>query len=134
MAKQLPERVGLSESFWPHIIDNAWGRQGIEPGTDLIERFNLDLRGTVGFSVPGPRPDLACVVEETDGWIVNRDGWGASFKTWKHKAGTPEHVGFSVTSQQVWQRGYRGALEAIDVRDHVNLEPIRQRYTEAMAD
>jgi hypothetical protein len=30
LAKRIPERVGLNEHFWPHIIDNAWGAQGIE--------------------------------------------------------------------------------------------------------
>lgn len=31
LAKQLPERAGLNEAFWPHIIPNAWQAQGIEP-------------------------------------------------------------------------------------------------------
>ncbi len=30
LAKEIPERVGLNESFWPHIVENAWGAQGIE--------------------------------------------------------------------------------------------------------
>jgi uroporphyrinogen decarboxylase len=133
LTHELPERVGLNEHFWPHIVDNAWGEQGIEPETDFIARFNLDLRSVSWFSAPGPRPDLACVVEESDEWIVNRDGWGASFKTWKHKAGTPEHVDFTVSSPEIWRRDFRDAFEAINVRDRVDLDALKARYTEAMA-
>lgn len=133
LAKQLPERVGLNESFWPHIVENAWGEQGVAPDTDFIKRFNLDLRSVSWFVAPAPRPDLVKVVEESDEWIVNRDGWGASFKTWKHKAGTPEHIGFTVTSPDIWKRDFRDALLAIKVRDRMDLAGLKASYTKAMA-
>ena len=133
LAREIPERVGLNEAFWPHIIENAWGEQGIEPGTDFGKRFNLDLQSISWFAAPPPRPDLACVVEESDEWIVQKDGWGASFKHWKHKAGTPEHVAFSVNSPEVWRNDFRDAFEAIDVRDHIDLDAVKTRYADAMA-
>jgi len=132
LAKQLPERVGLNEHFWPHIIDNAWQDQGVPQGTDFVQRYNLDVRSVSWFTAPGPRPDLVAVIEETDDWIVNRDGWGASFKTWKHKAGTPEHVGFMMLSPEVWHRDFRDAFMAIPVCDRAVLEGIKQQYTTAM--
>jgi uroporphyrinogen decarboxylase len=132
LAKQIPERVGLNEAFWPHIIPNAWQVQGIEPGTDFVTRFDLDLRSIAWFSAPPPRPDLACVVEESDAWKVTRDGWGATLKHWKEKAGTPEHVGFMMTSPEIWKAEFRDAFEALDVRDHVDLESMKKRYTKAM--
>ncbi len=131
--KQLPDRVGLSEKFWPFIVENAWGAQGIAPDTDFVRRFNLDLRGLCWFAAPAPRPDLAGVVEESDEWIVNRDGWGASLKTWKHKAGTPEHVGFTIASPEIWKRDFRDAVAAIQVRDHVDLAGLKASYAQAMA-
>ena len=133
LAGQLPERVGLNEHFWPYICENAWQAQGVAPGTDFVQRFNLDLRSISWFSAPAPRPDLACVVEESDEWIVRRNGWGAATKTWKHKAGTPEHVGFSITSPEIWKRDFRDAFEAINVRDHVDLPQMKRRYAQAMA-
>jgi uroporphyrinogen decarboxylase len=133
LAKEIPERVGLNEHFWPHIIDNAWGEQGIPSDVDFIERFNLDIQGVAWFCCPGPRPDLECVVEESDEWIVNRSAWGSSFKTWKHKAGTPEHVDFMLTTPEVWKKEFRDQLEALDVREHVDLEATRNSYTKAMA-
>ncbi len=133
LAKQLPERVGLNEHFWPYICENAWQRQGIAPGTDFVQRFNLDLRNVAWYSSPAPRPDLAKVAEESDEWVVNRDGWGASLKTWKFKAGTPEHVDFTVTSPDAWRREFRDAFEAIDVRKSFDFATIKQNYTKAMA-
>jgi len=133
LAKQLPDRVGLNEHFWPHIIPNAWREQGMPEKTAFEQRFNLDIRSIAWFAAPGPRPDLATIVEESDAWIVRCDGWGAATKTWKHKAGTPEHVGFSMTTPEIWQRDFRDAFTAISVRNHVDVVAMKQRYTAAMA-
>ena len=126
--KELPDRVGLHEHFWPYMIENAWGEQGFEKGVNFTEHFDLDIQGVSWFSAPGPRPDLTEVVEESDEWIVRKDAWGASIKTWKHKAGAPVHIDFSVTSPDVWNKDYREAFMAIDVRDHVNLDEVRSTY------
>ncbi len=133
LARQIPERAGLNESFWPHIIDNAWAADGIAPDTDFVSRFDLDLRSVSWFNMPAPRPDLACEVEESAEWRVTRDGWGATTKQWKHKAGTPEHVGFMLDSPAAWKAEFRDAIDAIAIRDHVNLEALRAEYTTAMA-
>ena len=116
-----------------NINEKSWGEQGIEPQTDFIERFDLDIRSVDWFTAPGPGPDMEEVVEESDEWIVKKDAWGASFKTWKYKVGTPEHVDFSVTSPDVWNSTYREAFVAIDVREHVDLDSPRARYEKAMA-
>jgi uroporphyrinogen decarboxylase len=76
---------------------------------------------------------MACVVEESDEWIVRRDGWGAATKYWKHKAGTPEHVGFTLTSPEIWKRDFRDAFLALDVSEHFDIAGIRENYTKAMA-
>ncbi len=133
LAKQIPERMGLNESFWPFIVENAWGAQGIGPGTDFVSRFNLDLRSLVWFGVPPPRPDLEKVVEESEEWIARRDGWGATTKLWKHKAGTPEHMAFTLSSPAIWARDYRDAVIALDVRRPTDLSAMKEAYAKAMA-
>ena len=130
--KQLPERIGLNEHFWPFIVDNAWGNQGISSDEDMVSRFNLDIRSFSWFSVPGPRPDLAGIVTENDEWIVTRDGWGASIKTWKYKAGTPEHVGFSVTTPEIWHQEYREAVQSIDLKSRIDFQDLQSAYQQAM--
>ena len=131
--KQLPDRVGLHEHFWPFIIDNAWAAQGIAPKTDFVKRFDLDIRGVSWFGVPEPRPDLRKVIEEDEQCIVRRDGWGAVTRTWKKRAGTPEHLEFTLNSPEVWQRDYRDAVLALDVRQHAKLPEIQKSYRNAMA-
>jgi uroporphyrinogen decarboxylase len=125
--REIPERVGVNEHFWPFLIENAWADQGIEPGSDLVERFDLDVANVQWFCVPDPRPDLAETVEETDEWITRRDGWGSIKKEWKHTAGVPEHVGFTLTSPDIWKSDFRQAARAIDVREHTDVEGIRSR-------
>ncbi len=133
LAKELPERVGLDEHFWPFIVKNAWERQGIPQKTDFVSRFNLDIRSICWFGAPGPRPDLATVLAESEDWIIRRDAWGAAFKTWKHKGGTPEHVDFTMTSPEVWRRDFRDAFQSLSVRDHVDVAALGERYKTAMA-
>lgn len=133
LAKQIPDRVGLNESFWPYIIANAWKDQGDFQDADWVKRFNLDMRSIAWFGAPGPRPDMAGVVAESDDWTVQRDAWGAAMKNWKRKAGTPEHVEFTMTSPEIWRRDFREAFNALPVRDHVDLEALKLRYKAAMA-
>lgn len=133
LAKQIPERVGLNESFWPHIVENSWGEQGISPGTDFAERFNLDERGIAWFGTPPPRPDLEAVITDDDEKTVKRNGWGATFTYWKHKGGTPEHNGFTVTTPEVWKNEFRDAVIAADVRASVDIPKLKADYAAAMA-
>ena len=134
LTKEIPERAGLAEHFWPHIIENSWGAQGVPEDTDFTLRFDLDFRRICWFDTPGPRPDFAAIVEETDEWIVKRDAWGATVKLWKKKGGTPEHIDFLITTPEVWKRDFRDALIALDVRDYVDIDAIKKKYKEAMSE
>lgn len=131
LAKEIPERVGLNEHFWPFINANAWTQQGIEPDTDFVSHFDLDIRSIGFFKAPGPRPDQESTVEENDDWHVKQDAWGASLKFWKKKGGTPEHVAFSISDPDAWKNNFREAFIALDVRDHFDLEELREEYQNA---
>lgn len=133
LAREIPERAGLNEHFWPFLIENAWGGQGIAQGTDFVDRFNLDIRSVGWFGCPAPRPDLEAVLDEDDRKVVKRNGWGATFTYWKTKGGTPEHVGFALSSEEVWRREFRDAVVAIDVRTGVDVSALKQQYADAMA-
>lgn len=130
---EVPERFGLHEHFWPHLIPNAWAAQGLAEGTDFTERFNLDMRAMFWGSVPGPRPDMVATLEKTDDTEVTRDAWGAVFKRWTRKAGTPEHMGFAVTDGETWRRDFREATRALDMRLTVDLPKAREQYRKLMA-
>lgn len=127
LRREIPVRMGLNESFWPFICENAWAAQGVPAKTDFVQRFDLDLACVHWYSPPAPRPDLACDLAETDEWIERRSGWGEVTRTWKTKAGTPEHVGFAITSPEVWFRDYRDAFLARDPAEGVDFADIRRK-------
>ena len=133
LAKEISERVGLFEQFWPFICENAWAEQGVPAGTDFVSRFNLDMRHASWGMVPGPRPDLVKTVEETDEWILAQDGWGAQIKLWKKKSGTPEHVAYVISSPEIWNRDFRDAALAIDMHTAFDLEKCRADYARGKA-
>ena len=134
LAKEIPERMGCYESFWPHLFDNHWYAQGCPPYAEIWDRFRLDIRQMGWCIAPEPRPDLAATIEENDEWAVTRNGWGATYKNWKHKAGVPEHVDFMVTTPEVWRREFRDALEAFDMRTTLDLAGTREGYAKYMAE
>ena len=127
-------RVGLREvNIWPDTI-RAWLEQGYpvqevvsETGQVTTEPF--DWRDCFGYDmviVGGlfnllPWPDCREVLEETEDWIITRDGAGAVLKQWKHRSGTPEHIDFHMTSRDVWEREYRAPLLEVD-RNRVDIE------------
>jgi hypothetical protein len=128
-----PTRIGLREvNIWPDTIQ-VWLKQGYptregvrENGQVSAEPMNWRDHFQYDMVVVGgefdiiPRRDYREVLEETEAWIIARDGAGAVFKKWKHKSGTPEHIDFRMTSRAIWERDYRPHLLAVD-RDRVDL-------------
>ena len=107
------DRVGLRDSPWGDTL-TKWIGQGYP--TDDEERplkpddhFGWDMVGVGGFQWKAKLEDDV-VVEETDEWRVVRDGNGASFKWWKNKSGTPEHVDFLMANRGVWEAVYKPHL------------------------
>ena len=115
------DRVGLFDHFWPET-PGLWVEQGYptrtiyKAGREVVEpenpsrRFDFDMHPSGGWFNTEAIPGAAEVIEETDEWLVRRNGSGAALKWWKHKSGTPEHIDFRMTSREIWQRDYRPHL------------------------
>jgi uroporphyrinogen decarboxylase len=88
------------------------------------EHFGYDMVGVGPWFDIMPLRDHSEVVEETDEWEVRRNGAGASLKFWKHKSGTPEHIDFTMTTREIWERDYRSYLLELDPR-RVNVQEMR---------
>ena len=69
-----------------------------------------------GFFDTEPIFGIEEVLEETDEWVVRRNGAGATLKWWKERSGTPEHVAFDMNSREIWEREYRSHLLGVDRR------------------
>ena len=109
--KQIPDRMGLFEHFWGETIRDYWVNEGYPEGEAPGDYFDLDLQGAGGWLSTVPFPEVSEVVEETDEWQVTRDGRGAILKKWKNKSGTPQHIGFTVTSPETWAEFREPLLE-----------------------
>lgn len=105
------ERVGIMDNPWPQTLQE-WVGQGYPcdaegKPVDAVAHFGFDLAETGGWFSWEARLNAAEVIEETDEWQIVRNGSGASLKWWKDKAGTPEHIGFLMTSRGIWERDYK---------------------------
>ena len=103
------ERVGVFDHFWAEALQN-WPDEGRYSSDDVHDHFDLDLRVVWGPVDLLPLLGHSETLEESDEWIVTRNGAGAALKHWKHRTGTPEHIDFLMTSREVWDRDYREHL------------------------
>lgn len=146
-----PERIGLFEhGAWPETMA-AWVNQGYptrlvhkesgercwcpEDGRSMpvtkageypepvpfVEHFGHDMVGVGGWFDMMPLRGHSEVVEETDEWVVRRNGAGAAFKHWKHRSGTPGPVDFRMYCREAWERDYRPHLLDLDPK-RLNIE------------
>jgi uroporphyrinogen decarboxylase len=92
--------------------------------------FGYDMTGVGGGFDTQPLRGYDELVSETDEWEIRRNGAGASFKYWKHRMGTPEHMDFRMTTREIWETDYKPHLLGIDPL-RVNLQETRKNLEEA---
>jgi uroporphyrinogen decarboxylase len=110
-------RVGVFDYLWSETVDRWVAGEG----------YPVDV-GAGGWIQAFPKfgPDVGDVLDETDEWIVKRNGAGAAMKTWKTRSGTPEHVDFHMTSREIWEADYRPHLLEID-RGRFDVDGTREK-------
>ncbi|MHC4561434.1 MAG: uroporphyrinogen decarboxylase family protein [Planctomycetota bacterium] len=126
-------RVGVFDYVWSETLTKWVDHEGYpvdEQGNPVSpeEVFGFDMMGAGGWIQAFPRygPDAEEVLEETDEWVVKRNGAGAAMKTWKHRSGTPEHMDFHMTSRRIWDQTYRPLLLEVD-RDRFDVDGTREK-------
>ena len=92
------DRVPILDSPWKQTIDR-WESEGM-PTRDYISFFDLDKTGRVGADYSPLFP--ARTVEETDEYTIYTTSWGATLKSWKHIASTPDFLDFTVKDRESW--------------------------------
>lgn len=123
LRRELPDRMGLFEHFWGETIPR-WQGEGFPDGVSPEEFFGFDLI-FAGWSIHfEPTPCYAEVIEETEECVLTRNGYGALLRTWKHKSGTPEHVGFDCTTPERWEEKYKPLLTVFNP-ERVQVENVR---------
>ncbi len=130
MKRQIPDRMGIDEHFWIDSYAGKWLEQGYPQGIAPDIYFDFDIimcGGTLKFE---PYPNRQEIIEETDQYIVSKNGFGATMRKWKSGYGTPEHLFFELTSPEVWKK-YRPALLDISTSRFKNLDKQKEnlRYS-----
>ena len=116
--KRPAERMGLRDSPWTQTTAK-WVAQGMPVDSDgkpvdVVEHFDFDMTGVGGWFDWHPKRNADEILEETDEWKIVRNGSGAALKWWKTRAGTPEHMDFTMTDRAVWDKEYRPHLVEFD--------------------
>ena len=109
------ERMGYFENVWGDTLRQWVQDEGYPADADgrpvsPATHFDMDLWMTGGLPDWQPLRGVNEVVEESESWIVRRNGAGAALKHWKEKSGTPEHIDFRMQNRAIWERDYRPHL------------------------
>lgn len=118
LRKKKVERMGVDDSVWGDTLQ-TWVQEGYPVNAngdpvDPTDHFKFDLCAVGGFFDVMPLRGVLEIVEESDEWLIRRNGAGALLKWWKGRSGTPEHIGFRMTSREAWERDYRPHLLEVD--------------------
>jgi len=118
MAHRPAPRMGLFDSIWGDTV-KRWTDEGYIVNTpeqpfNFAEHFGFDMAFAGKLFDEFPLRGFEEVEQETDEWRVIRNGSGGAHKLWKHKSGTPEHVDYRMTSDEIWRRDYREHLIPLD--------------------
>lgn len=132
LKKQIPDRMGLYEHLWGETIPQAWEAQGYPKDARLEAFFDYDIVAGGPWIDNSLVPGHKEILEETDEWQVIRDGRMATTRTWKKRSGTPEHVGFEITTPDAWRK-YRDRLREVNPARLGDLEKNRKDLAEARA-
>ncbi|MBI5708496.1 MAG: hypothetical protein HZC36_16045 [Armatimonadetes bacterium] len=98
--------VPRADSFWTETVER-WRNEGQEG--DVSQILGADFRGLC-WSDPRPWPGQRRLVSEDGRTQTYVDEWGNTVRYWKHRSGTPEHVGFGCTSRRAWEETFKPKL------------------------
>ncbi|MHB1454160.1 MAG: uroporphyrinogen decarboxylase family protein [Saccharofermentanales bacterium] len=109
--KRLPtDRVGIYDQFWTDTV-SKWITEGkIEKFEDLADRFDFDIMATGGINLMADPDFVQQVVKEDDETITYLDGNGATFRWHKKRTGVYEHIAFTVTCREDWEKHIKPKL------------------------
>lgn len=98
------DRIGIYEHFWSDTKKH-WVSQGkIGEDESMFEHFDYDISESWAFNLKLDLDWEDEIVAETEDTITMKDGNGAILKRHKHHDTTPEHIGFTITEQEDWDK------------------------------
>ncbi len=123
------DRVPRFDSPWPETIER-WHTQGFEGDRETFRDWLLSDIAMLCWSWPVPYPGQEKIISEDEHTKVVLDKMDKIQRVWKHKSGTPEHIGFGCDSRDKWDQQYKPALLSHAVQidsDAVEDQAVRAR-------
>ena len=133
MKHKIPDHMGIYEHFWRNSWDGKWLDQGYPKGVVPDVYFDFDMLMCGGGLEYEPFAGHEEIMEETDKYIVSKNGFGATTKKWKSGYGTPEHLSFELITPDIWKK-YRPALLDVSRSRLKDLEKQKEKFTSARKD
>jgi uroporphyrinogen decarboxylase len=119
------DRIPIWDTPWASTLER-WQREGLPKDMAYCDYFDLDQFWGIGAD-NSPRFE-ARVIEETDAYIIQTTGWGATLKNWKHAGGTPDFLDFTIVDRESWEAAKARMTPSHDRIDWPRLE---KEYAEA---
>lgn len=121
-AHQEADRIPIIDSPWDATIER-WQSEGMPTAVSYVDYFDLDRVVTIGVD-NSPQYEQR-TLEETETYKIYTSQWGATLKTWKHAASTPQFLDFTIVDPASWAK----AKERIRPdRDRINWRQLEQQY------
>ncbi len=108
--RQDQDRVPRHESFWGETI-TRFQEEGFQGGYEdvLTQLVHTDIHA-MGWLWPQCFPGDEKLISEDAETKVIRESNGRIARYWKHKSGTPEHIGFECDGREAWETRFKPAL------------------------
>ena len=124
LSHQPVDRIPVFEHFWRDTKEEYINKGYIKPDETMEDHFGFDMQEFWPFKMVADLDYEPEVIAETETTITRLDGNGAKLKYHKTNVTTPEHVGFTVTDRESWEK-YKKFLVNIDER-RINFEGYRK--------
>jgi len=130
MERKDHDRIPRHESFWPETI-TRWQSEGLAGDTEtVLQLLQSDFHGLC-WCWPSVFPGEERTVSEDAKTKIIRDAQGKIVRYWKHKSGTPEHLGFECDSPGIWEKTFKPSLLANAMQ--IDVDAVANAYRKGRA-
>jgi uroporphyrinogen decarboxylase len=131
--RQPVDRLAYGDGLWGETSRKYVAGGKMAEKEDPVTHFDTSWRTGGWINCMADLDFKEVIVEETADTVLKLTGNGAKLRWWKNKAGTPEHVDFSVKDRDGWERLVRPHLLKPD-RRRIPFEDYRKARKAAAAE
>ena len=99
LSHEEPDRIPITDTQWETTIAR-WHREGLPGDQSPYGYFDYEWAhhgADISFRLPRE------VLEETEGWKIIKDEFGATTRVFKGQESVPELLDYTITSREVWE-------------------------------